>query len=91
MKKQAVETLLIHGRSVEGDETRGIAPPIHMSSSYSFETIEHAEKVMGFESSDYVYTRGNNPTLRARCQALFTSLCKFWGFEEYVSCLLKKR
>ncbi|NQT58582.1 MAG: PLP-dependent transferase [Bacteroidetes bacterium] len=64
MKKQAVETLLIHGGDVEGDETRGIAPPIHMSSSYSFETIEHAEKVMGFESSDYVYTRGNNPTLR---------------------------
>ena len=64
MKKQAIETLLIHGGKVGGDETRGIAPPIHMSSSYSFETIEHAEKVMGFESSDYVYTRGNNPTLR---------------------------
>ena len=65
MNKQAVETLLIHGGdAVEGDETRGVAPPIHMSSSYSFETIEHAEKVMEFESSDYVYTRGNNPTLR---------------------------
>ena len=54
----------IHGRDVPGDSSRGIAPPIHMASSFSFESIAHAEEVMDFRSADYVYTRGNNPTLR---------------------------
>lgn len=64
MKKKQIETSLIHGGRAEGNERRALAPPIHMSSSFSFASIEDAEKVMAFESSDYVYTRGNNPTLR---------------------------
>lgn len=61
---QNIETRLIHGETAEGDASKALAPPIHMSSSFSFDTIGHAEDVMAFESSDYVYTRGNNPTLR---------------------------
>src|SRR5690554_7615954 len=39
-------------------------PPIFQTSTFVFDDIEHVEKVMSFESDDYVYTRGNNPTLR---------------------------
>ncbi len=57
-------TKCIHSKSVPGDSAKGIAPPIHMASSFAFDSIAHAEEVMDFRSADYVYTRGNNPTLR---------------------------
>lgn len=38
--------------------------PMFQTSTFTFDSIEHVEKVMSFESNDYVYTRGNNPTLR---------------------------
>jgi len=63
-RKPDFSTQSIHGGSSPGDETKSIAPPIHMSSSFAFDSIEDAEAVMDFASSDYVYTRGNNPTLR---------------------------
>ncbi len=38
--------------------------PIFQTSTFTFKNLKHVEKVMSFESDDYVYTRGNNPTLR---------------------------
>ncbi len=35
-----------------------------LTSTFTFDNTEHVRKVMNFESDDYVYTRGNNPTLR---------------------------
>jgi methionine-gamma-lyase len=59
-----LQTRLIHRPEAEGNADLALTPPIHMSSSYFFESVAEAEDVMEFKSSDYVYTRGNNPTLR---------------------------
>ncbi len=63
--QQNIETDLIHGGTpIAGDSSKALNPPLHMSSTFTFDSIEHADSVMSFESPDYVYTRGNNPTLR---------------------------
>ncbi|OPL07944.1 MAG: methionine gamma-lyase [delta proteobacterium ML8_F1] len=48
------------------DETkpRSLVPPIHQTATYYFNTLQEVQKAFDFESRDYVYTRGNNPTLR---------------------------
>lgn len=59
------DTKLIHGAAqVPGDASKALCDPIHVSSTFTFDSIADAQKVMAFESDDYVYTRGNNPTLR---------------------------
>lgn len=59
------DTKLIHGApQIPGDASKALCDPIHMSSTFTFDSIADAQKVMAFESDDYVYTRGNNPTLR---------------------------
>ncbi len=64
-KSDHIATNLIHGGSeVRGDASKALNPPIYMTSTFTFDSIEHADKVMSFGSDDYVYTRGNNPTLR---------------------------
>jgi methionine-gamma-lyase len=63
--KTHFETRTIHGGTpVAGDADKALSPPIHMSSTFTFDSLADAEKVMDFASEDYVYTRGNNPTLR---------------------------
>ncbi|HHT51417.1 MAG TPA: aminotransferase class I/II-fold pyridoxal phosphate-dependent enzyme [Eubacteriaceae bacterium] len=57
------ETQTIHGGGGE-NANNALNPPIYQTSTFVFDNIDHVEKVMSFESDDYVYTRGNNPTLR---------------------------
>lgn len=63
-KKYRFETMSIHGGSQGKNASNALNPPIYQTSTFVFDSIEHVEKVMSFESDDYVYTRGNNPTLR---------------------------
>ncbi len=58
------DTRAIHSGSKEKNPSNALNPPIFQTSTFVFNNIEHANKVMSFESDDYVYTRGNNPTLR---------------------------
>lgn len=58
------DTLLMHGASEGKNPKNALNPPIFMTSTFVFEDTDHVERVMSFESDDYVYTRGNNPTLR---------------------------
>jgi methionine-gamma-lyase len=58
-----MDTLLIHGGGKKNPDN-ALNPPIFQTSTFVFDDIEHVNKVMNFESDDYVYTRGNNPTLR---------------------------
>ena len=58
------DTKAIHGGSKGKNPNNSLNPPIFQTSTFVFDNIEHANKVMSFESDDYVYTRGNNPTLR---------------------------
>lgn len=63
-KKYGFDTLSIHGGSKGKNAENALSPPIYQTSTFVFNNIDHVEKVMSFESDDYVYTRGNNPTLR---------------------------
>ena len=58
------DTRAIHGGQEGKHPANALNPPIFQTSTFVFDSIEHANKVMSFESDDYVYTRGNNPTLR---------------------------
>lgn len=60
-RKYGFNTLSIHS----GDHPfKAVNPPIFMTSTFNFDSLEHADEVFSFVRSDYVYTRGNNPTLR---------------------------
>ncbi len=63
-KNYAFETRAIHAGADSSNAEHALNPPIFMTSSFTFDNIEAAEAVMSFKSNDYVYTRGNNPTLR---------------------------
>lgn len=54
----------IHGGAKEKNAKNALNPPIYQTSTFLFDSLDHVDKVMSFESDDYVYTRGNNPTLR---------------------------
>ena len=61
--KKRFETLSIHAGG--GDSPKhAVNYPIFMTSSFSFASIEHADSAFAFETDDFVYSRGNNPTLR---------------------------
>ncbi|NLK42998.1 MAG: PLP-dependent transferase [Tissierellia bacterium] len=57
-------TKAIHAGQKGKNPSNALNPPIFQTSTFVFNDIDHANKVMSFESTDYVYTRGNNPTLR---------------------------
>ncbi len=64
-KKYHIDTISIHaGKEDDKNPKNALNPPIFQTSTFVFNDTEHVRKVMSFESSDYVYTRGNNPTLR---------------------------
>ena len=64
MKNYRFDTKTIHGGITKKNPENALNPPIFQTSTFTFDSIEDVEKVMSFESDDYVYTRGNNPTLR---------------------------
>lgn len=58
------DTLAIHGNDHKRNAENALNPPIYQTSTFVFKDLDHVEDVMSFKSDDYVYTRGNNPTLR---------------------------
>lgn len=58
------DTLAIHGKEHRRNAENALNPPIYQTSTFVFKDTDHVEAVMSFKSDDYVYTRGNNPTLR---------------------------
>ncbi len=63
-KNYKFDTLAIHAGGEGKNPHNALNPPIFQTSTFVFDSIDHVDKVMSFESDDYVYTRGNNPTLR---------------------------
>lgn len=63
-KKYGFDTLSIHAGIGGKNPENALNPPIFQTSTFTFDSIEQVEKAMSFESDDYVYTRGNNPTLK---------------------------
>lgn len=63
MTKYNFETNSIHSGAKQVPE-RALNYPIFMTSTFSFDNLDQVEKTFSFETDDYVYTRGNNPTIR---------------------------
>jgi methionine-gamma-lyase len=58
------DTLAIHGGEEEKKPANSLNNPIFMTSTFTFDNLDHAKRTFSFKCDDYVYTRGNNPTLR---------------------------
>jgi methionine-gamma-lyase len=62
--KYGFDTRAVHGGSHGNNPDNALNPPIFQTSTFVFDDLDHVDRVMSFKSDDYVYTRGNNPTLR---------------------------
>lgn len=62
--RNGFNTLAIHGDRRKNNPANALNSPIFMTSTFTFDNLEDAEKTFSFQSDDYVYTRGNNPNLR---------------------------
>ncbi|MBF8436651.1 aminotransferase class I/II-fold pyridoxal phosphate-dependent enzyme [Halanaerobiaceae bacterium Z-7014] len=62
--KDNFSTKLIHAREPDKKPENALNNPIFMTSTFTFDSLEAAEAAFEFETDDYVYTRGNNPTLK---------------------------
>jgi len=63
-KNSGFNTKLIHAGEIE-DRFRSATVPIYQTSTFSFESAEEGAKCFAGESSGYMYTRINNPTIDA--------------------------
>lgn len=52
------------------DYMNAVAPPIFQTSNFAFQTVEELRKALKDESYNYLYSRGNNPTLNILQQKL---------------------
>lgn len=62
MKAKHFQTKAIHAGG-GSKPAKSLNDPIFLTSAFTFENLEAAEEAFTFKSKDYVYTRGNNPTL----------------------------
>ncbi|WP_085522850.1 O-acetylhomoserine aminocarboxypropyltransferase/cysteine synthase family protein [Tuberibacillus sp. Marseille-P3662] len=62
-KQYALETVLLHGGQEPDSATGARAVPIYQTTSYVFNSTEHAQALFGLEEPGNIYTRINNPTV----------------------------
>lgn len=65
-RKRGFATRAIHHGYNPADHMGAVTPPVYMTSTYAFESVEDAETLFRGEREGYVYGRTRNPT-----QALF--------------------
>jgi O-acetylhomoserine (thiol)-lyase len=81
------ETISLHGGTYRRDESQtSVAVPIHQTTSFQFNSAEHAANLFGLKEFGNIYTRIMNPTtnvLEERVAALEGGSCralrKFWA------------
>ncbi|QJC52640.1 homocysteine synthase [Paenibacillus albicereus] len=61
-RKPAPETLAVHGGQEIDPTTQSRAVPIYQTTSYGFESTEHAADLFGLKQFGNIYTRIMNPT-----------------------------
>jgi O-acetylhomoserine (thiol)-lyase len=73
---QHPETIVLHGGAYrcEGD-TKSVAVPVYQTTSYQFETTDHAESLFALREMGNIYSRIMNPT----CDALEQRLAQLEG------------
>ncbi len=59
---QRFDTVAIHGGHAGDPSTKARAVPIYQTTSYLFDSTEHAGKLFALEEFGNIYTRINNPT-----------------------------
>ena len=58
-----IETLMLHaGSHRKGEGSNSVAVPIHQTTSYEFDSTEHAGKLFALQELGNIYTRITNPT-----------------------------
>lgn len=63
MRKQQIETMLIH-EGYESSEYQGsLTPPLFQTSTFTFPTAQHGEQSFSGERNGYIYSRLGNPTV----------------------------
>lgn len=65
LKNKAVITKVIHAGSKVDKQYGAVATPIFQTSTFEFETTDHASRIANGESDGYIYTRWGNPTIAA--------------------------
>ena len=69
----AFDTLVLHAGAAPDPTTGARAVPLHLSTSFVFESSEHAQSLFNLERAGHVYSRISNPTnavLEQRISAL---------------------
>lgn len=61
-KNLKFETLQLHAGQTPDPVTHSVAVPIYQTTSYSFDSTEHAENLFGLKENGNIYTRIMNPT-----------------------------
>ena len=62
-KTNNIETLMLHAGNHRRDlTTKSVAVPIHQTTSYEFDSVEHAGKLFALQELGNIYTRITNPT-----------------------------
>lgn len=61
-KKQGIETIALHGGQEPDPTTGSRAVPIYQTTSYVFDSAEHAANLFGLKQFGNIYTRLMNPT-----------------------------
>jgi len=62
LKSKHPETLAVHAGFRESPGTHSVAVPIHQTTSYQFESTEHAASLFALKEMGNIYTRIMNPT-----------------------------
>ena len=69
------ETIVLHAGHRRDDSTTSVAVPIYQTTSYQFDSTEHASKLFSLQELGNIYTRIMNPT----CAVLEERMTKLEG------------
>ena len=64
-RKKGIETTALHGGQVPDPTTNARAVPIYQTTSYVFDSVEHAANLFGLKEQGHIYSRIMNPTVGA--------------------------
>ncbi len=57
-------TYILHHLGEEDEPFGAVSPPIFQTSNFSFPSFKRFQDAFNNEDEDFIYTRGNNPTVR---------------------------
>ncbi|HRO43176.1 MAG TPA: aminotransferase class I/II-fold pyridoxal phosphate-dependent enzyme [Flavipsychrobacter sp.] len=78
-KNFGIESLCVHGGHIE-ESNRAHLTPIYASSTYTFDSAEHAASIFRGEDQGYVYGRFGNPTINEAEEKI--ALLEAYGLKE---------